>query len=120
MAAVGHPFVAAIRTMNVPFVVTGAFMVSCACVWVRCTHLKHVLVNMIPVHVVQVPLMQVIDVPVMAHGFMPAVWPMLMGVARMLLAFVAHHNSSTDESALRRTKDEPVAHTAVMLLQRVE
>jgi ABC-type glycerol-3-phosphate transport system permease component len=99
MVAVGHPFVAAIRTMNVPFVVTGAFMISRATVWVRCVDLKHVLVNMIPVHVVQVPLMQVIDVPVMADGFMPAVWPMLMGVASMLLAFVAHHNSSTDESA---------------------
>jgi hypothetical protein len=31
-----------------------------------------VLVNMIPVHVVQMPIMQVIvDVPVMADGFMP-------------------------------------------------
>jgi hypothetical protein len=99
VAAVGHPFVAAIRTMNVPFVVTGALMVSRATVWVRCVDLKHVLVNMIPVHVVQVALMQVIDVPVVAYGFMPAVWPMLMGVASMPLAFVAHHNSSTDESA---------------------
>jgi magnesium-transporting ATPase (P-type) len=88
VAAVGHPFVAAIRTMNVPFVVTGALMVSCATLWVRCVHLKHVLVNMIPVHMVQVPLMQVIDVPVMADGFMPAVWPMLVSVVSMLLAFI--------------------------------
>jgi ABC-type glycerol-3-phosphate transport system permease component len=66
MAAMRHPH------HEVPFVVTSAFMLSCATVWVRRVHLKHVLVNMIPVHVVQMPIMQVIvDVPVMADGFMP-------------------------------------------------
>jgi hypothetical protein len=64
MVAVRHPFVAAIRIMNVPFIVTGALMVSRASVGVRCVHFKHVLINMIPVHMVQVPVMQVIDVPV--------------------------------------------------------
>jgi hypothetical protein len=97
VAAVGHPFVSAIRTMNVPYVVTGALMVSGAGVGVRCVHFKYVLINMIPVHVVQVPVMQVIDVPVMADGLMAAVWPVLVSVASMLLAFV-HHNFSADES----------------------
>ena len=92
MVAVRHPFVTAIRRMNVLFIVTGTLMVSRACVGVRCVHFKHVLINMIPVHVVQVLVMQVIHVPVMADSLMPAVWPVLVGVASMLLTFVAHHN----------------------------
>ena len=57
MVAVRHPFVAAIRTMNVAFIVTGAVMVSRASVGVRRVHCKHVLIDMIPVHMVQVPVM---------------------------------------------------------------
>jgi hypothetical protein len=71
-------------------------MVSRASVGVRCVHFKHVLIDMIPVHMVQVPVMQVIDVPVMADRLMPAVWPVLVSVVSMLLAFV-HHNSSIDD-----------------------
>ena len=96
MVAVRHPFMAAIRTMNVPFIVTGAVMVSRASVGVRCVHFEHVLIDMIAVHVVQVPVMQVIDVPVMADRLMPAVWSVLVSVVSMRLAFV-HHNPSVDD-----------------------
>ena len=109
MVAMGHPFMAAIRTMNVPFIVTGAVMVSRASVGIRCVHFEHVLIDMIPVHMVQVPVMQVVDVPVMADGLVPAVRPVLVRVVSMLLAFV-HHNSSTDDvHYARQTEDEPAA-----------
>ena len=100
MVSVWNPVVAAFGTMNVPFVVTAAGMPICASVGVRCVHRKHVLIDMIPVHMVQVPLMQVVDVPVMADRLMPAVWPVPVSVAGMLLAFV-HHNSSTDRCVPR-------------------
>jgi hypothetical protein len=100
MVPMRHPIMAAIGTMNVPFVVTAAGMLICASVGVRCVHLKHVLIDMIPVHMVQVPVMQVVDVPVMADRLMPAVWPVPVSVAGMLLAFV-HHNSSTDKCVPR-------------------
>ncbi|MGE5780178.1 MAG: hypothetical protein ACM30D_12835 [Hyphomicrobiales bacterium] len=41
MVAVRHAFVTAIRPMKMLFIVTGALMVSRACVGVRCVHLKH-------------------------------------------------------------------------------
>ena len=94
MVAVRHPFVAAIRTMDVPGVVTGAVLPSRASVRVRCVHFEHVLIHMIPVHMVQVPVMQIVDVTVVAHRLMPAVWPVLVRVACMLLA-VVHHSPST-------------------------
>ena len=97
MVAMGHPVMTAIRTMNVPDIVTGAFMVSRASVGIRCVHFEHVLIDMIPVHMVQVPVMQVVGVPVMVDGLVPAVRPVLVRVVSMFLAFV-HHNSSTDES----------------------
>jgi hypothetical protein len=108
MVAVRHRFMAAIRTMNVPYVVTGAVMVSRANVGVRCAHFEHVLIDMIPVHMVQVPVMQVIDVPVMTDCLMPAVWPVLVSVVSMLLA-VAHHSSSIMSYYVRLTEDEPAA-----------
>jgi hypothetical protein len=91
MVPMGHPVVAAIGTMNVPFTVAGAVMVSCASIGIRCVHFEHVLIDMIPVHMVQVPVMQVVDVPVMADGLVPAVRPVLVRVVSMLLTFV-HHN----------------------------
>ena len=104
MVAVRHPFVAAIRTMKVPYVVAGAVMVSRASVGVRCVHFEHVLIDMIAVHVVQVPVMQVIDVLVMADCLMPAVWPVLVSVASMLLAFVHHSPSVDDVHYARQTR----------------
>jgi hypothetical protein len=103
MVAVRHPFMAAIRTMNVPFIVAGAVMVSRASVGVRCVHFEHVLIDMIAVHVVQVPVMQVIDVPVMADRLMPAVWSVLVSVVSMRLA-VVHQNSSVGDVHVPQTR----------------
>lgn len=91
MVPMGHPVVAAIGTMSVPFTVAGAVMVRCTSIGIRCVHFEHVLIDMIPVHMVQVPVMQVVDVPVMADGLVPAVRPVLVRMVGMLLTFV-HHN----------------------------
>jgi hypothetical protein len=104
--------------MDVSCVVTGAIMASRASVRVRRVHFEHVLIDMVPVHVVQVPVMQVIDVPVMADRLMPAVWSVLVSVVSMRLAFV-HHNPSVDDvhyarqtrtSRPRRLSDVMVLH----------
>jgi hypothetical protein len=99
MVAMRDSFVAAILAVNVSGVVTGVVMVDRASVGVRCVHFEHVLIDMIPVHMVQVPVMQVIGVPVMIDRFVPAAWSVLVSVASMLLAFV-HHHSSLDPNAL--------------------
>jgi hypothetical protein len=75
MVAVRHPFVTAIRPMKVLFIVTGALMVSRACVGVRCVHLKHVLINMIPVYMMQVPVMQVSMCPLWLTALCPQFGP---------------------------------------------
>ena len=116
MVPMGHALMAAIGAMNMPFIVAGAVMVSCASVGVRCVHFEHVLIDMIPVHMVQVPVMQVIGVLVMADGLMPAVWSVLVSVPSMLLAFV-HHNSPQMQirchmrRRLRASRQRPVPGT---------
>ena len=97
MVAVRHRFVAAIGTVDVSCVVTGAIMASRASVRVRRVHFEHVLIDMVPVHVVQVSVMQVIDVTVMADRLMPAGWPVPVSVVSMLLA-VVHQNSSVGDA----------------------
>jgi hypothetical protein len=94
MISMRHRIMAAIGTVHVPFLVANTLMIGRASVRVRCVHFNHVFINMIPVHMVQVPVMKIIDVFVMTDRLMPAVWPVLVRVASMLLAFV-HHNSST-------------------------
>jgi len=96
MVPMGRPLMAALGTMNMPFLVASAVVVSCASVGIRCVHFEHVLIHMVPVHMVQVPVMQVVGVPVMADGLVPAVRPVLVRVVSMRLAFV-HHNPSVDD-----------------------
>ena len=92
MVPMGRPLMAALGTMNMPFLVASAVVVSCASVGIRCVHFEHVLIHMVPVHMVQVPVMQVVGVPVMADGLVPAVRPVLVRVVSMRLAFV-HRDS---------------------------
>jgi hypothetical protein len=87
MVAVRHGFVPAVRGMPV-----SASRFGRTAHRVGGADLEDVFVDMIFVHVVQMAVMNVIDMAVMAHGRMPTVWTMLMGVVGMVLLGAGGHD----------------------------
>jgi hypothetical protein len=77
---VRHRLVAATRTMLVRCVVTGADMVRGACCRIGGRHLDHMLVDVITVHVMQMAVVKIVDVPVVLHSSMAAPRTMNMGM----------------------------------------
>jgi hypothetical protein len=80
VVAVRYCLVPAIRAVNVFFIMRGAIMSRRALLRIGRTHFYSMLVHKTSVLMVQVPVMQVIRVPVMLYRCMPAVRPMLMGL----------------------------------------
>jgi hypothetical protein len=68
-----------------------------------------VLVDMVVVHVVQMPVVQVIDVAFMAHRRMPAVGTMLVGMIGMMLLGARSHDGG---SFLPRSETGPGVYDA--------
>lgn len=87
--AVRHGIVAAIGTVNVLAVaVLAAVVRGRAGTRVGARFGEAVAVHMVIMHVVQVPFVQIIGVPFMNYGFVPAVGAMLMRVSLVDFTFV--------------------------------
>lgn len=78
--AVGHRLMAAAGAVDMARFVPGAVVVGGAGIGVRRADLDHMLVDVIPMRVMQVTVMQVIDVIAVAHGGMAAARAMLVVV----------------------------------------
>jgi hypothetical protein len=83
---VGHPIVSAARPMRVR-----ASGVGRAAQGIGVADLDNVFVDMIPMHVMQMTIMEVIDMAVMAHSRVSTVRTMLMGVIRMMRLVAEGH-----------------------------
>jgi hypothetical protein len=96
MIAVGHRLVTTARAVNMSGVVTAAAMVGGASIRVRGRHLDHMLIDMAFMRVVQMALMQIIDMPFVAHGLMSTAGTVLVRMFGMLWggASVSHWFSS--------------------------
>jgi hypothetical protein len=68
MVAVRHRLMAASGAMGMPGLMLAAGMLRGAVLGVRLTGFDHVLVHVIPVRVMQVPVVQVVHMSVVAHG----------------------------------------------------
>lgn len=86
---VRHRFVTATRSVDVGRVVPGAVVTVGAGVWVIAIHFDDMLIHVVAVGVMQVSVMQVVDVPIVLDGRVPAVGAVNMIVIRVFLA-VAH------------------------------
>lgn len=80
MVAVRHGLMSAAGPMHVARRVSSAAMVGGTAVGVARRNLDHVLVDVILMRMMQVPVVQVINVPIVADGHMPAIGPVLMGM----------------------------------------
>src|SRR5262249_15185456 len=78
--AVRHRFVSAARPMRMR-----APGLRCAQQGIGVADLDNVFVDMIPMHVMQMTIVEVIDVAIMAHGRVSTTRTMLMHVIRMML-----------------------------------
>ena len=90
MVAVRHPFMAATRAVDVSSFVTRDR--SGAAVGLSGAEFDNVFIDVIAVWMMQMPVVQVIDVPVMFHGRVAAAGAVVMTVMRM--NFVIAHNHS--------------------------
>ena len=84
MRAVGHRLVTAARAMNMAGFVTAAAMVGRANIRVRGRYLNHMLIDMPLMRVVQMAVMQIVDMPFVAHGLVSAAGPVLVRMFSML------------------------------------
>ena len=89
--AVRHCLVAAIRAVNMSGVVTAAAVTGGAAVRVLGRNLDHMLIHMIIMGVMQMTLMEIIDVPFMAHCLVTAAGAVSMYMAGMLVGRTAGH-----------------------------
>lgn len=89
MIPMGHGFMPAVRTMDMPGMIGLTSVVGRALRWMLAIDLDHMLIDVIPVHVMQVAIVQVIGMPIMIDGDMAAVGPMPVVMTCMCLT-LAH------------------------------
>lgn len=95
MIAMGDGFVAAIGTMDVIGRMAAALAVG-ALVGIGGTDGEDVLVHVIAMHVVQVAVVKIVDVPVVLDGGVSAIRPMLMAVIGVMLGAATAHGTDSE------------------------
>ena len=73
MIPMRYSFVAAPRSMHMARIVGAAAMLGCASVGVGRRHFNRVFIDVVAMHMVQMSIMQVIDMPTVADGRMAAI-----------------------------------------------
>lgn len=86
--AMRHGFVPAIGSMYMPGFVPAALMPAGAISWILRRYCKHMLVNVPFVRMMQMPVMQIVDVPFMLDCRMPTPGPVNV---RMIFVYVMFH-----------------------------
>jgi len=74
--AMGHSFMPASRSVHMALVVRAAAVLGCAPVGIGLRYINLVFIDVIAVHMVQMPVMQVINVASVADGRMAAIGSM--------------------------------------------
>jgi len=97
VVAVGHGFMAAIRAVNVVGGVAGTLAMG-ALVGIGGADVDDVLIHVIAMHVVQVAVMEIVDVPVMLDGGVTAIRPMLVAVIGVMLVGAGAHGADSGKS----------------------
>ncbi len=86
-----HRLMPAPRPVHMSGRMPGALMLRRACIRVRRRNLNGVFIHMAGVHVVQMPVVEIIDVIAMLHSRMPAAGPMLVRVVLVMRKFAVAH-----------------------------
>ena len=81
VVSVRHGFVAAIRSVNMRLLVSGAIVAWRAFLRISGIHLNPVVLHMPIMKMVQMAIVNVVRVPIVLHSGMTTIWPMLVGVS---------------------------------------
>lgn len=84
MVAMGHRFVSAAWAMHVTGLMTGAAVVGCATVGIAIRDLNDMLIDVIPVGMMEVTVVQVVHMVTVLDGKMAAIGAMAMRMIGML------------------------------------
>ena len=93
VVAMGDRLMPTPRSMHMPGLVSGAAVLRRAAIGVLGRHFNHVLVDMVPVRMVQVPVMEKVDMVAMPDGGMTAAGAVLMRMVRMMWLVARWHGS---------------------------
>ena len=88
VVAVRYRFVPAIRSMNMPSLMTAALVPAGAICRILSRHRQNVLVNVPFMRMMQMPVMQIVDVPFVLNRGVPAPGPVNV---RMIFVYVMFH-----------------------------
>lgn len=80
MVTVGYRGMAAIWPMHVIGCMTGALVLWRTGIGVCCRDANHMFIDMVTVRMVQMAIMQIVNMPLMLNGDVPAIGPMLVVV----------------------------------------
>jgi hypothetical protein len=102
VVAVRYGLVSASRSVDVAFLMSGTGVIGCAAHGVRRADVDDVLVDVAVVHMMQVPIVDVVDMVAVTDGCVAASRAMDVGVIGMLgVSALAHGWSSVGSGSLR-------------------
>jgi hypothetical protein len=92
--AMGHSFMPASRSMYMALVVRAATMPRCATIGIGRWHFNLMFIDVIVMHMVQMPVMQVVDVAFVADGHVTAIGSVNVRMIAMLRIGASCHDQS--------------------------
>lgn len=95
VVAVGNCLVTAAGAVHMAGIMTAAAMIRGAAIGVVGGDVDHVLVDMISMRMVEVTIVQVVDMPAVPHGGVPAIRTVLVSVVRMVGRGASSHRGSS-------------------------
>jgi hypothetical protein len=104
MLAMRHGFMAAVRPMYMSLRMTRALMFRRTAFGISRGYFYHMLIEMVAVRVMQVPVMQVIDVPVVHDAGMAAFGSMRMSMIFMLWQDTISHFAALLQKEIRSAR----------------
>jgi hypothetical protein len=101
VVAMGDGLMSAVGAVNVVGLVAIAVVLGRAAVWVGVAHRDRMLVHVVAVGVVEVTVMEVVEVPFVAHRGVPAACPMLV-IVSLVESVLVHRCASAGLSCFHR------------------
>ena len=83
MVSMGHCLMSTAWTMDMVCIVSRAYMVRCAGIWILCRHLQPVLVHMVAMNMMEVSIVEIVHMIAMLNGRMATIRSMYMRVICM-------------------------------------
>jgi hypothetical protein len=99
---------ATVGAVNMPLLMASTLMARCATFRIRGRYFENAFIDVVAVCVMQMPIVEIVDMPIVFDGKMPAIGTMLMFVAFHFRASAHGYNSNLWTSSEKNTHFEIV------------